>query len=481
MPFRIFEFTIGAMAAFSSNQARLRLPHLGKWLAYAALGCLLYAVTQFDKNTIFPYWNGLWVALATGGLIHFGQNTIWLKNFLSSKILVYVGTISYALYLVHWPLIVYYKDVIGSFDACDKIIVSALTIVAALLLYRYVERPARYAHTNSGSTKRNNRSLIGITSALAATSLLFILSTKIDGRVPEYRSTFTNAEWRNIEKKLYCRSIIPGMPVDIFGCQLNRDKAKTIILWGDSHALHLLGGIVEHFPEANIAVAYTSACVSQSGFHDYVRFSLTDERTRICIERNRRLMDWLKNADDDYIVFISNAKRDAPERIASINNALVDELVLVGHEAWVLGDYIRPEVPMASCMAVPDYLLTDGYLAIRCKADARAGELELAYGKVMRERSNRYIPLHDVQCPQNSCRFVDDSGRALFRDTHHLTYKGAIYEIGQAVPLIHSVAPALKSAMRPIETIPITRSVNKPTQESCPAAQAQAGSCSGGK
>src|SRR5690606_8408320 len=160
-------------------------------------------------------------------------------------------------------------------------------------------------------------------------------------------------------------------------------------------------------------------------------------------------------------------------------NALVGELVQAGHEAWVLGDYIRPEVPMASCMAVPDYLLTDGFLADRCKADQRAGELEIAYARVMSERSNRYIPLHDAQCPDSGCRFVDDMGRALFRDTHHLSYKGAIHELGKAVPLIHSVAPALKSAMQPLEATPNTCLVHKSTIDSCRVTPA--GSCSGDK
>lgn len=447
MPFRVFEFAIGALVALVA----LPNPKTGaathRFILFAACASLLYAVTQFDKDTHFPYWSALWVACATAGIIGFGQRSTHLSTLLTHPMLVYIGTISYSLYLVHWPLIVYYRDLTGPLGGWDRPVLLLLTIGAGTALHHLIEKPARYgygtAHSSAGFSRTRHRSL-GLTwVALGSVALLCFAAPKVDGRIPEHRMTLADKEWRHIERTRFCLSPIPGFPAELFTCQLHRGKAQTIILWGDSHALHLVGGFAEHFPNANVAVAYRSGCVTQNGFGDYIRQTRTDEETRACIEHNKKLLDWLTQATDKHMVFISNAKRDQPGHMAAINNFLLSQLVQAGHEAWVLGDYIRPGTSMTTCFAVPDVLLTDRMLAKVCQPDKAMVESELAYAEAMSAQSDRYISLHDVQCPQRNCRYVDDKGRPTFRDTHHLSYVGAGFEVGKAMPLLLAKAPPL--------------------------------------
>ena len=66
---------------------------------------------------------------------------------LSSKPLVFVGLIPYSLYLWHWPLIVFHKigflPMTGLPWRVENAVIIALSIVAAALSWKYVERPFR--------------------------------------------------------------------------------------------------------------------------------------------------------------------------------------------------------------------------------------------------------------------------------------------------------------------------------------------------
>ncbi|MNR21233.1 hypothetical protein D3C85_1381220 [compost metagenome] len=146
-----------------------------------------------------------------------------------------------------------------------------------------------------------------------------------------------------------------------------------------------------------------------------------------CVERNRSFLRWAETYDGDAVIYISNAKRDAPERVAAINNQHVSLLGGYGHAAYVLGDFIRPGVELAQCYSVPGYLVTDSFLRLRCKVDSKAVLHELRYSERLAELSKNYISVQNIQCPGGVCSFDDGAGRVSFRDTHHLSPPGSVY------------------------------------------------------
>lgn len=68
---------------------------------------------------------------------------------LGSRPMVFVGKISYSLYLVHWPLIVFAKR---AFPNADKeiaaLVIFAMAILLAWLNYKLIEQTFRYAKSN---------------------------------------------------------------------------------------------------------------------------------------------------------------------------------------------------------------------------------------------------------------------------------------------------------------------------------------------
>lgn len=446
MPFRIFEFGIGAILSLVQLKTAPRRSYTTDLLFLLGLSFIAYSVIQFSDNTIFPYYNGLSVALATAIVIATIPQSRIGRFFLGNKAAVAVGTVSYSLYLVHWPVIVYYKYFFGKIGTFDLMALTALIAGASAALYFFIEKPFRYGLLQYGRSGASGSAAVRI----GATALVFALmglvwfAPQVAGRVPEYRSTHSNAEWRRIERTTYCSSTVPGYPNDLFTCQFNRGSAKTIVLWGDSHALHLVAGFAETFQDFNIVVAYMAGCNPQRGFFGDHRSTSRVNATSKCDQRNARFLEWAKGFQDSVTIFLSGTKRFAPTDVSAASNFLTDILIRAGHDAWVLGDYVRPGMDLASCRAVPDWFLGEEWLDRRCVPDSTVVEDELRYAAEMKALTSRYIPLHEAQCQSGVCRYADSGKRITFRDSHHLSIEGAVFEIRSAKSLILSHVKSLE-------------------------------------
>ena len=63
----------------------------------------------FSKNSIFPGYNALIPCLITSLLLLVSGNLKYFKHLFLNSFLIYIGKISYSLYLFHWPLLIFYK------------------------------------------------------------------------------------------------------------------------------------------------------------------------------------------------------------------------------------------------------------------------------------------------------------------------------------------------------------------------------------
>lgn len=240
----------------------------------------------------------------------------------------------------------------------------------------------------------------------------------------------SNGEWRAEETRSYCTKRDPKAPRDIFTCQNFRGKDRNLLIWGDSHALHLVAGFSERFKEHNIYVSYMSGCVPQSGFLGFVRQFNSEADTNECIARNARTLAFLESGDFD-LAIVTSAKRNTPEEVAPSINLIMDRLAEVdGLKSIYLGDFIRPGVEMIDCVQVPAYVISDDMLVSRCRGDAKAAAKELPYNVGMKRLISRFVEINDIQCPNGVCQFFEGPV-PLFRDTHHLTIPGSVKFIGE--------------------------------------------------
>ncbi|MFC3994897.1 acyltransferase family protein [Nocardiopsis sediminis] len=109
---RLWEFALGGILALALPY--LRLPRvLRTLLGWAGLAALVSCGLLLQVSTMFPGYIALWPTLAAALVIVAGTtgSPIGADRLLSWKPLHYIGDISYALYLWHWPVLVCYLAV----------------------------------------------------------------------------------------------------------------------------------------------------------------------------------------------------------------------------------------------------------------------------------------------------------------------------------------------------------------------------------
>ncbi len=148
LPTRFWEFIVGAGVAYIYvfHEAKLKkIPPLSRLLfSFGGTICILASIVFLDDKMKFPGW---WTLLPTGGavLLILAGPLAWInKNILSQKLPIFIGLISYPLYLWHWPLLSFATIVEGKEPSLwIKTIAIFLSVVFAILTYRLIEKPLR--------------------------------------------------------------------------------------------------------------------------------------------------------------------------------------------------------------------------------------------------------------------------------------------------------------------------------------------------
>jgi len=146
LPARMFELMMGAGLALFWDQ----LPKLSKLknhiLSIIAFILILIPAIVLTKSSVFPGINAFWPCLGTMLIIFTGKDTSnegLVNTFFKHRALVFIGLLSYSLYLWHWPLFVYAKYLFLDFEGIVRISVLASLIPLSYFSWRFVEQPFR--------------------------------------------------------------------------------------------------------------------------------------------------------------------------------------------------------------------------------------------------------------------------------------------------------------------------------------------------
>lgn len=150
-PFRAWELLAGSVIA-SQALPRVRSRVINESLGGLGMLAILWAVVMYSHGTVFPGAAALIPVLGASAIIYAGQRQMTIVGrVLSLKPMVWVGLISYSLYLWHWPLMVLIRYRFGDFPdgPLGHTILLGLSLLAAYLSWRVVETPLRKPATNS--------------------------------------------------------------------------------------------------------------------------------------------------------------------------------------------------------------------------------------------------------------------------------------------------------------------------------------------
>lgn len=244
---RAWELLAGALLAMVPPVTSRRAGAVLSWLGLAMIGAALILI---DKSTAFPGHAAL-LPVVGAVMVIAGGGRGWAGAWLGGAVLRFFGSISYALYLFHWPVIVFWKycrwDGVTTVDFLGM---ALLSILLAWACRQWIENPVRL---HPGWTGRiSARFAMGATPVLAVAAGVLVGG----GGFPAIFNRDINQPWAergqpsaNLSERVRAAdhprvdlSALPGAEVLPMG---DRTKEPAFVLWGDSHAGALFSGLDE--------------------------------------------------------------------------------------------------------------------------------------------------------------------------------------------------------------------------------------------
>ncbi len=143
LQFRAWELLLGALLALGVVPMPKR-PAMRAGLAAAGVLFIAIAIFGFSDKTLFPGLAALLPCLGAALVIHARDEWGPASHFLRSRPMVFVGLISYSLYLWHWPIIVFSREMTGrELSLPQGGMIVAASFVAAVISWRFIEQPFR--------------------------------------------------------------------------------------------------------------------------------------------------------------------------------------------------------------------------------------------------------------------------------------------------------------------------------------------------
>lgn len=416
LPTRAWELLAGALLALGGVPA-VRSRRVREAIAWAGVAAIAAAVTLYSRSTLFPGVAALAPVLGAAALIHCAPGTS-AGRLLSLPPLVGIGLISYSLYLWHWPLIVFTEYATDMPVAgATRIAVIGASLLAAILSWRFVERPFR-------DSRRVPARRIFLLTGLSMAALCLLSGALIAAGgwpqrfSPQVLALAAGRQDISPDRKACHDSFMR----DAAPCVLGAPVRPDALLWGDSHGVELAHALsLEARAQGRAIVQHTtSSCPPVLGYD-----APKDAR---CIRSNRATFDAIR-ADPGirriYLAaFWANGVFDAPDFVAKLDRtitALTDsgrQVVLIGAVPPQPFDVPRHLAHLAQSGRL------DGATGVeRATVEARIAHLSALFARWQRHGVRVIDPMAAL-CDAHTCAIVRD-GKPLYFDSHHLSVAGA--------------------------------------------------------
>lgn len=452
LPGRIFEFMSGIVLAAALTAPPSKERHgLFDLLLLSGLCVILYCGLSYQANTPMPGWRALWPCLGAVLVIIGARRARIAHRLLSNPGSVFIGRISYVLYLWHWPVIFAFTRL--ELNTPQWMYAAlAMSLLLSVATHYLVEQPLRHIGWGSGKTV----TLLMLAPVLFTAGLL-TLASHTDSLVkfyPEqYRKDFTDSGRTvfNDERARLCWSKEAVVPEE--KCSVGQLSApRKAVLLGDSHAYHQITFLDQLGKDHGLAIhdmTYTMCAPvehspSKAGDPGF------QEHAERCRRHGQAVMDYVMADPRISVVFMSavwdlyhNPAQGAqaeptghgymPGEINQQLAATIARLESAGKRVIFLDDIPILPATMEDCVSNRVYL--PGRQADRCTYPrALAMERYKTIDALLSDMSKRFptsaiIHTYDVPCNETECGAeLRGSGLYSHNDRGHLGTGGsAVY------------------------------------------------------
>ena len=433
------KFTIHRLPAINPITLQNSLSILG-------VSLIVLAAIFVDKKRLFPGWWALLPTLGAYLVIAAGPLAVLNRRILSARPLVWIGLISYPLYLWHWPLLSFATIMeVKTPSIGIRVTAVALAFVLAWLTYQFIERPIRFGQ----------RSKTGISVLLLLMILLATLggAAYVKGNVRS--STLTKEMTDQIEKLRFGLHFAKWSPCpnedDNWNCKiLNPHKPAEIALIGDSHSVHLASGLAE----VDTIASHNIISRNSDGCMPVFEVELAGKRYYSCKDDfiNKALEEAIKSENIKVIMLSGYAvwkirplndelqlekitDEQVKENTAILEKALditLSRLVASGKKIIFFVDTPVLNFEPTECTAIrPIYLMGHTSKAPCALPRPLFEQRNAEYHRIISSAKKafptvKFINLYDYLCDQDLC-YGQKDGMLLYGDYSHLSADGSRY------------------------------------------------------
>lgn len=439
LPFRGWELLAGALMVFAP-------PPQKRWeregAGIAGLLLIAIAILLYDGRALFPGYVALLPVLGTAALIWSGPSLV--GRCLSIKPFVWVGLISYSLYLWHWPVMTFvrYHPLI-EFTPWIGTLCIAASLAMAILTWRYVENPVRRKKIFQSKTSI-------FAAAFAMLAIMGILGliiyqakgfpSRLDPDVVRYSMGADNSNPHRAECDQPVLERIEKSDI----CQTGTGKPK-FILWGDSHA----DAIAPAFYSLSEKYKRNGYVVTGHGCPPILEIDIKDSyRSFNCRNSNQAVLDLIKREKIKHVFLVASwsswlhndglyfpdktwykpYKTKYDNKIFAGLQRTIDLLQKQGVKVHLMMDTPVASFDPPRVLALEKlYDVQDktAFIPVQDYTKSIADNIG-AFKKISSSKSVLYVDPKPLLCDKSRCR-VEHDGESLYFNPGHVSVTGALY------------------------------------------------------
>lgn len=441
LPTRAWELLVGVVVAnVTQNHGPIRTPNFFYFLSFL----FILVIPFFDIFAFHPGPQAALLCLAVAIILASQPHNFTVSGM---NIILYIGTISYSVYLVHWPLFAFFNNMnfnvpwSSQEDAMTRISILLCSFVLAGLLNHNVEERFR-AEFHSGKK-------LLLFSGVPATALVALLVLS-PSRSKEGDVTIDSASQ-------VCET--SGRFSLDTACQT--DGEPRILVWGDSYAMHLVPGLAGASSSLEIGITHAtkSACGPFLGVaQKKLNGGYNQSWAKTCIEFNESVLKAVRLSNTVDVVVLSSPFSyiiNNPEGLftqylvggqltwqpANFELAVqalsktIEQLRKVGKRVIIIAPPPSGGFDMGRCGRRLIHGLPKTGVDQNCRFDrVRADQSRSGPDKLLATVSDRYnvevIQLGDLTCSASTCESVIGE-TSLYVDGGHLSREGSVWIAGQ--------------------------------------------------
>lgn len=444
LPTRLWELLAGSLLALYllMNQvgSRDKSAVIDQTFSVVGLALIFYSIFYFGEQTPFPSLYSLVPVVGTALIILYASPNTAAARFLSNKVLVSIGLISYSAYLWHQPLFAFARlRIVDEPSWLVMLALGGLSLALAFFSWRFIERPFR-------SRSRISKARVFSFACIASTLIAGLGAVGHVARGFPSRTIATGESYEEVrlDERAYINYGLSSLCGEAYTLSesCRTDDHPEILVWGDSYAMHLVLGIVASNPNSKIIQFTKSVCGPILGLAPQSR-KYPESWSKECLVFNDSVATWIQSNDspryavlsspfhqyfNDEVVLrttLGTSKRDD----ALVEKSFLDTLDFLASEGVTPVVFSPPpslgkDVDIGACLQRA-YIF--GEALSRCdfsQLDSFAQKERVISLLENVSQQYRVIWLDDFLCFDNSCTTAIE-GTFLYRDSGHLSREGA--------------------------------------------------------